>query len=437
MSRAVLQFARAVVMIAAMPAIASAQTASSGSSGSASDSSQTRKDRIGFSVDLGAGYDDVGGQGSTTSPTPGGYYSLTSADLHFFSGGTTQFGLSAYGSGRYYGDVSQFQPGTTSITAVVLGPLGRRMRWHASESVSYLPSYFYSLFPAAVPGVHADAISTLPDYGADKTDSYSSLTALGIARNISRDSVLSVDGTLNLMRYASSTIASAHLHSGDGLVTFKHSVRRNTSLTMSYHATGGNTASLAAGSVLQHAIQVGAEVNKPVSATRRVRFHFSLGPAMVIMPSVTLPAGTIASLADRRAYGTSGSGGAAYQLNRTWEVSAEATRGLEFVPGVLQGVVATGATASMHGRFSRRTEFRGSAQYSGGSGAAGTSSNYHSAGAEASVRRSLTRDCELFADYQFYYYDLGTAAVLAPGVASRLQRNSVHAGVTVQIGSER
>lgn len=437
MSRAVLQFARAVVMIAAIPAFASAQTASSGSAGSASDSNQTRKDRVGFSVDLGAGYDDVSGQGSTTSPTPGGYYSLTSADLHFFSGGTTQFGLSAYASGRYYGDVSQFQAGTTSITAVLLAPLGRRTRWHASESVSYLPSYFYSLFPAAVPGVRADAISTLPDYGADKTQSYSSQTWLGIARNVSRESVLSVDGALNLTRYASSTIASSHVHSGDGSVTFKHFVRRNTSLTMGYHATAGNTASLTAGTVLQQAIQAGVEVDKPLSATRRARFHLSVGPSMVNLPGMTVPSSAALSLNSRRDFGASGTGGAAYQLNRTWEVSAEVTRGLEFVPGALQGVLATSSTALISGRFSRRTEFRASAQYSGGSSAAGTSSKYRTTGADASIRRSVTRDCELFAEYQFYYYDLGTAAVLLPGVASRLQRNSVHAGVTVQLGSER
>jgi hypothetical protein len=158
---------------------------------------------------------------------------------------------------------------------------------------------------------------------------------------------------------------------------------------------------------------------------------------MVSLPSVTLPTGTAASLTDRRDYGASGSGGAAYQLNRTWELSAEATRGLEFVPGALQGVVATGATASVSGRFTRHTEFKGSAHYSGGAGTAGTASNYRATGADASLRRSLSRDCELFAEYQFYFYDLGTAVVLRPGVASRLQRNSVHAGVTVQIGSER
>lgn len=436
MSRAVLQFARAVVMIAAIPAIASAQTVSSGSAGSASDSSQNRKDRVGFSVDLGAGYDDLSGQGVPSS-SPGGYYSLTSADFHVFSGGTTQFGLSASASGRYYGDVSQFQAGTTSITAVLLGPLGRRTRWHASEALSYLPSYFYSLFPASVPGVRADVISTPPDYGADNTKSYSSQTTLGFARNLSRDSVLSADGTLDLTRYAASTIASAHAHSGDGLVTFRHSARRNTSLTMGYHVSGGNTGSVNGRSVVQHAVQVGLEVNKPVSATRRARFHFSLGPAMVIMPIVTPPGASAVSLSDRREYGGSGSGGGSYQLNRTWELSAEATRGLEFVPGALQGFVATGATASAIGHFSRRTEFRGSAHYSGGSGAAGASSNYRSAGGDASVRRYVTRDCELFAEYQFYFYDLGAATVLTPGVASRLQRNSVHAGVTVQIGSER
>jgi hypothetical protein len=158
---------------------------------------------------------------------------------------------------------------------------------------------------------------------------------------------------------------------------------------------------------------------------------------MVSLPTVTVPTSAAAPLTDRRAYGTSGSGGAAYQLNRTWELSAEATRGLEFIPGVLQGAVATGGTATVGGRFSRRTEFRGSARYSGGAAAAGTRSNYRSVGADASLRRSLTPSFELFAEYQFYFYDLGTPAALTPGVASRLQRNSLHAGVTLQIGSEK
>ena len=70
-------------------------------------------------------------------------------------------------------------------------------------------------------------------------------------------------------------------------------------------------------------------------------------------------------------------------------MSAEATRGLQFVPGVLQGVLATGATAGVGGRLSRQTEFKGSVHYSGGSAAAGTGSDYRSVGADASVRRSL------------------------------------------------
>src|SRR5262249_48330712 len=155
------------------------------------------------------------------------------------------------------------------------------------------------------------------------------------------------------------------------------------------------------------------------------------------LPSVTAPSGAAVLVPDRRVYGASGAAGAAYQLNRTWEMSAEATRGLEFVPGVLQGVVATGGTATVSGRLGRHTELRGSAHYSGGPAAAGTGSGYHTAGGDAMVRRSLTRSCELFTEYQFYFYGLGKAPALTQKVASRLQRNSLHAGVTFQIGSEK
>ena len=91
-------------------------------------------------------------------------------------------------------------------------------------------------------------------------------------------------------------------------------------------------------------------------------------------------------------------------------------------------------TGSLSGFFSRRVDFNASGGMSigdAGVSAQSTARGFKAYNASARVRYALASMWALFGEYSYYKHDLGDVLIVAEGVPSNLDRNSVQAGLTL------
>jgi hypothetical protein len=393
---------------------------------------------LNFTVDLSEAHDDdvlsVGGPSITPdSPPMSGFYSMLTAGADYRrQGRRVQIGLNASSGLRYYDQLKTVQNVSSSLGAGVSTTLPGRIKWLVNQTVAYSPSYLYGLFPAApaeAPG--GLPASAAPSYAVNDISSYSYGTSTTFSHGVARRGSLTVGANLMRTDFVHQVAGRSDMLSYGARVEYAHGTSRNTSARVAYRFQGGDSGFGLGSTTVEHGVEIGMQSSRPLSASRRVSFTLALGPSTVTVPAVAIgelpgQAGT----ADRQLYRLAGSAGVQYQFGRSWQARASYNRGLEYVPGLQGPVLTGGVSTSVDGLLSRRIDLSLSGGYSDGSSALRTASTYTTYTGDARLRYALTRSWAMYVQYLYYFYDF-RGTTLLPGLPQGLERNAVHAGLTL------
>lgn len=171
--------------------------------------------------------------------------------------------------------------------------------------------------------------------------------------------------------------------------------------------------------------QVGLEIRKAISPTRRIVFTGGAGAMRVE---------TVSSFGDRpfEYVAPSGFGGARLDLGRTWAVSVDVRRDVTVLEGLTQqsfltdigslwlgGNVGRSWTAAVSGAFSRGRPHEGEI------------GSYESLNGTAQLQYVLARCCTVVSSYSYYAHRLRDLSAIPAGFPNRFDRNVVNVGFTL------
>ena len=393
---------------------------------------------LNVTFDLAGAYDDdlfsVGAAptvGNGAAPVHGYYSMLTSATEYARQGRRLQFGLNASSTLRYYGQLKVVRNVNSAIGAGFGATLPGRITWRLNQSATYSPSYLYGLFPdASTPSPGELPTTSAPDYTVTDTASYAYGTSTSVTHGLTRRGTLTIAGDLALTDFIHNAPDRKDMTSYGARVEFGRRVTRHGAARLAYRFRGGD-AGFGGTSSVEHAIEMGFQIERPLSATRRATLSFALGPSTVNVPVSAVQAAPDAQAGERRLYRVRGSATAGYQFGRSWEARASYNRGLEYVPGLTAAVLTGGVTSSLDGLLSRRVDLKLSAGYSDGRSALSRASTYKTYTGDLRLRFAVTREWAFYGEYLYYYYDFRGGTQLLSGFPPKLERNGVRAGLTL------
>lgn len=383
-------------------------------------------------VTAGAGYDNNDAPPAYVLPLQQtGGYGIYDADLAYtHNGKDVQFTASGFTSGRYYQDgglLGATQSGSFALSA----PMGRRVRVHFDETVSYTPSYVGGLFPSVL-----TPLEPVSDAGSPLTDQHATISNTGAQMDIGLGRHTTVE-LLGTYEYGSleETGGASVLRSYSGGGRLRHGLSRYASLRVGYVYQQGNYGGSFSRPITIHNIDIGVDYSRPLSLSRHTQLTIGTGSSLVSAPVTQTLGGTASQSANdtQLQYRFTADVGLTHQFARTWQARAAYNRGMEFIPGLSQPVFTDAVRMSTSGFLSRRVDLMADTGVSiGQSGVATTGSDQlHAYTATVRLRWALARSWAAYAEYNFYDQDLGQALDSQSTIPSIVQRNSVSAGLTM------
>jgi hypothetical protein len=394
--------------------------------------------RLNISVSLLEAYDDdvfgtTGGSANPSTRQVGGYFSMLQPSLDYqWKGRRAQVGISEASALGYYPQLGEVRSISHTAGAGVSVQFAEKTRLFLNQSAAYSPSYLFGLFPNAAEPLPGEAIAAAPNYSVNDIESYAYGTTARLSHGVSRRATVSVGGNLRYTDFVHNTAVQRDIVSRglDGELSYQGT--RNSTVRFRYHYMTGNLGFGADALTHEHGLDVGMSYSRPLSATRRALFGFTVGSSAVSTvdaPSeLRLPA---------RFYRATGDAMLGYQF-ASWETRGTYRRGLEFVPGLAQPVFTNGVTADIQGLLTRRFDVALSAGYSQGASAL-TQSSSHFDTYRGSLRFqfALAKSAAIHAEYLYYFYDFLGDVQLPFGASPRLQRNGVRVGLRLLIPALR
>jgi hypothetical protein len=395
--------------------------------------------RLDVSVLLLEAYDDDvfgttgGSQVNPGTRQVGGYFTMLQPAFDFqWSGRGAQFAATEASALGYYPELREVRSISHTGGVGVSVQLGSGTTLFLNQSAAYSPSYLFGLYPSTAEPAPGDAIPAAPNYSVNDIESYAYGTTARLSHGVTRRFTLSGGGDFRYTDFVHNTGVQRDLKSRglDGEVSYKGT--RNTTVHFRYHYLTGNVGLGADTSTNEHGLDAGMSYSRPLSATRRALFSFSIGSSAV--STVGAPAD---SQVPGRLYRGSGDAMLGYQFAQ-WEARGRYSRGLEFVPGLAQPVFTDGITADIQGLLTPRVDVTFSAGYSQGASAL-TLNSVHFDTYRGSVRFqiALAKSTAIHAEYLYYLYDFLGSVQLPVGASPRMERNGVRVGLRVLIPALR
>jgi hypothetical protein len=388
-----------------------------------------------LTASVGEGYDtnvlaeggDLG-VGAGTAAEQSGFVSTFNPTVEYaWTGRSVQFTGAAGSSLRYYQTAHELLP-STHFGTVGLSIGGQRTLFTTSQSVSYSPSYLYSIFPTLGTADVDYVVAATGDYAANWQQVLVYDTTMNLNQSLSQRSHVTALGSF---RYSD----LSNLKPGRALRAYTaggryfYDLSRNASLHLGYiHREGNYVLSDLDRATVVHDIDVGVDYHRPLSFSRRTHVDFGVGSSIVNAP-------TIDSGNAQLQYRVGANAGLTHDIGRTWRARVEYRRGVGFVEAVRQPVFSDAVNGSFSGFFTRRTDLYVSGGFStGDAGTVSVSQNrVRTYTGSARLRTALNQTFALFAEYVYYNYDLGSAVIVADGVPRSLDRNTARVGVSVWV----
>jgi hypothetical protein len=389
-----------------------------------------------------AGYDENApvSFGEIASPLlqTGTFLGIGSGLAYSFEGKRVQFGANAGTNMRYYRDDGEWIGTNHYGSFGVSAQLTQRLNVVLNQSVSYAPSYSYSLMPGFGSLIPGTAVG-----GGDFPLGDQSITVYDTAATAS----------LRVTRRGSIAAVSTYRYSdfggsGKGTVTglrsysvggrYRYGITRNASLRLGYvYREGQYGYVLAAPATAVHDIDLGVDYRRALSFTRRTSLEFSTGSSLVTVPV----AGTESN---QLQYRIGGDVGLSHEIGRTWRARLAYSRGIGFAEAFAEPIFSNAVNLSITGFFTRRIDFNaygglaigdvGLAAPRSASPLPGVStSQFHAWNASVRVRYAIAPMWAVHGEYLYYSQDFGTANIVPAGVPPVLDRQTLQVGLTLWV----
>jgi hypothetical protein len=399
----------------------------------------------GFDVtmSLSAGYDDNAADGSAESVSvspllqTGGYLGLAGTASYVWQTKRVQVAGNLSTITRYYQDVSDLVGSTHTASIGVSAELGQRGRVYANQSVSYAPSYLYSLLPALGTKVPGRPVGggrfPLGDESVFVFDT-SATAWYSVTRRGSIEG-LAMYRHSGLPESSGATVASLRSYGVGG--RFRQGISRYATLQLGYVYREGQYGFVRANaSTTVHDIDAGVDYERALSLTRRTTLDFSTGSAIVSLPALAVSLDQVGGT--ELQFRLVGNVGLTHEMGRTWRARIAYNRDVGFAEAFAQPVFADAVTASLTGFFNRRIDLTVTGGFSSGEVGLGrtlrpsdaSNSSFHTWNFTARSRYALGSMWAMYGEYLYYSQDLGSAVIVPSGLPSVLDRQTIQVGLT-------
>jgi hypothetical protein len=383
---------------------------------------------------LGGYEDNLSPTGSVVTdpftPRQSGTTGLLSGSLQYNYGTMTRYvsvsGRAHMNSFRGGLDLRPMFGGSVSVNGAT--PLGSKAALSANINGQYQPSF-------AIASGGASSADVLGGVAAppDPTAGVSEIRSLGtdasstLTYNWSRRQRTNVGYGYTRQRVTADTNVNSQTHMAmfGHTLDFSRAIGGVFSYQRSSHSSEQARAQAAVRPVDSHQGQLGVEIRKSVSPTRRLVFNAGVGALRVstISELDQLPFEYVAP---------SGYAGARLDLGRTWAVTANFRRDVTVLEGLTQQSFLTDAgTVWLGGNLGRSWVLALTGGFSQGRPHEGEFGSYESRQATAQLQYELGRCCSALGSYSIYSHKLNDIAAVPAGFPNRFDRNSVSVGFIV------
>jgi hypothetical protein len=376
--------------------------------------------RLDFGVSLFEAYDlatfDAGLPGLPTDArlSQDSSFSGVDASLSYSQQGHDKaFSALAGSNVRYYSISPEVLPlnyfGGLSFSSA----LGKRVSFHASESVSYSP--FYSFGNFATPMLDTTVL-TAPqtDHNIVRLDTISSSSSAGLSWMMSERSSVSFGGGFDDV----STSTSAYqirTETATGTYAYRKTKYLSLRAGYGYHRSGAGIPNGI--DFTSQDFNGGVSYRRPLSFSRRTMVGFDVGSSMLT-----------AGLA--RSFYLTGNASLMHQISQTWAGSFGYSRSVTKIGGLATPFIADSLSAGAGGMITKHFGLNASAGYSHGAATLGLDNAYNSINGSARIHYDLTRYVPIYVEYVYYDYQFKESIGLAPGFPVHLRRSGLRTGLS-------
>lgn len=319
-----------------------------------------------------------------------------------------------------------------SVTASEWRMLGRHTRFTAAQYVSMAPYYSLGLFSGlgqySGTDIGSQYVTTL-DSGIQTQRSYryylSSRVTHAFTDRTDISSGYSESGT---------AVPEAGPHSGVHQVDVRVSHRMTRSIGYHVGYGYGNTRSLGPGQLSDHNIDVGLDITKALSLTRRTVFSFSTGSTL-LRGRPTNPTPDSKSFSEFRFLLNAD---LEHYIGRTWTSGLNYARDLQVLDGSGTPYYTDGLTGGLGGNLGQRTSV--AMTYALVSGTAVGYANRrrdHASIASAWLQTRIRRNLSAYAQFSHYGQRFQFEGVSSLDLPQRFQKNSARVGLTLVLPRNR
>ena len=389
-----------------------------------------------LTVSVVEAYDDdvLADSGSVFGPLQeplGGYFTMLTSTASYQKLGTrAQISGNVASNFAYFPALGGVRNLSHTAGAGLAGQLGRT-RVMFNQTFAYSPAYLYGLFPSVEPFGPGATMPAGADYESEASQSYSYGTFLSVSRPFTRRGTVSAGAyysTTDFQGAAAARRPDVTAHTVQA--AFSRSLTRNTAVRVGYTYRGGDVGrdGIRARSVA-HGLEFGTDYSRPLSATRRAVFSFTLGSSAV---SAVDQAVIVPGQAQRyRAHGALTFG---YQFNPRWQARGAYRRDMQYVPEFSEPIFTDGVTIAVDGLLTPRMDVLTTAGYSNASSALSQdAARLDTYTADVRVRYALTRMLALYAGYLYYFYEFQARTPVSATVPPGLERSGVRVGLTMWV----
>jgi hypothetical protein len=375
----------------------------------------------------------------------GGYSTMFTGQANYRlrrSGWT--IGASAYSVMRYFSGIDEFRSTSHIGSAGFFTNLTKSTELSVNQTVSYSPSYLYSLFPTAPPIDPGELPPGGTDYAVIDSESIAYSTSVMLNQRLSSRNRVTVNAEYDYTDFSDDQTAFRDLRSSGIGAGYMRNLSKRVGLTANYEYRIGDYNFQQASNTTEHGVEFGMEWTKPISATRSAVLAFSVGARTIYGPKplfvvpVSEDPDAVPVFENGRTNLMAGELLIGYQFGRSWSANGTVRRGIDYVAGFPQPVLTGGFTAGVSGFLSRRVEVEGSGGYAKGDTAIYRGRPFDSYTAEARVRFGLVKSLAAYVEYIYYYYLFAESDLviqeptgLISELPSGLERNGIRVGLSV------
>lgn len=370
-----------------------------------------------------------------------GFFTSLLGDLVFRRRGTRVEGAVTGGtSARYYRDLKQFLATDYHGGAGVAARFSPRTTLRMDGAFSRAPVDLIGVFADAIPPTLGQTLPSSTDFAVNTNRSDTWATSASLGRRLAERSDVTFNGTLRRTAFLGTPVLPAAVPIGtasNGFVeltagaTYVKRFSPSAGLRLGYYFRNAQFSGVSS-TPKEHGLDIGIDVNRALSESRRTTFALKTGSAYIQAGLPSTPGalgGQFRMLVDAAL---------SHQLGETWLVVGSYKRGTEVVDNLSAPTFSDAVTLTASGFLSSRVDFLSSLSYSEGEPSLTASpQRFTTYAGNARLRVALGERWAISTEVLRYQYDFSRTPTLARGFNPRFGRTMVRAGLSMWVPFRR